>query len=62
MDKFKIIQQPKTDTEFQMQRVYGKTKKLIDQMAEETGVPKVQLMHQMVVFCMERLEIIGVDD
>ena len=44
-----------------MQRVYGKTKKLIDQMAEETGVPKVQLMHQMVVFCMERLEIIGAE-
>ena len=42
--------------------VYGKTQKLIDQMAEETGVPKVQLMHQMVVFCMERLEIIGVDE
>ena len=62
MDKFTIIQQPKTDTEFQMQRVNGKTKKLIDQMAEETGVPKVQLMHQMVVFCMERLEIIGVDE
>ena len=42
MDKFTIIQQPKTDTEFQMQRVYGKTKKLIDQMAD-CGVMQVEL-------------------
>ena len=62
MDKFKIIQQPKTDTEFQILRVYGKTKQLIDEMAEMTGVKKVQLVHQMVLFCMDRLEIVPVED
>lgn len=62
MDKFTIIQQPKTDSDFQILRVYGKTKQLIDQMAEMTGVKKVQLVHQMVLFCMDRLEIIQVED
>ena len=62
MDKFKIIQQPKTDTDFQILRVYGKTKQLIDEMAEMTGVKKVQLVHQMVLFCMDRLEIIPVEE
>jgi len=62
MDKFKIIQQPKTDTDFQILRVYGKTKQLIDEMAEMTGVKKVQLVHQMVLFCMDRLEIVPVED
>ena len=62
MDKFKIIQQPKTDTDFQILRVYGKTKQLIDEMAEMTGVKKVQLVHQMVLFCMDLLEIVPVED
>ena len=62
MDKFTIIQQPKTDSDFQILRVYGKTKQLIDQMAEMTGVKKVQLVHQMVLFCMDRLEIIPVEE
>ena len=62
MDKFTIIQQPKTDTDFQILRVYGKTKQLIDEMAEMTGVKKVQLVHQMVLFCMDRLEIVPVED
>lgn len=62
MDKFTIIQQPKTDSDFQILRVYGKTKQLIDQMAEMTGVKKVQLVHQMVLFCMDRLEIIPAEE
>ena len=62
MDKFRIIKQPKVDDEFQILRVYTSTKVLIDKMAKMTGMKKVQLVHQMVLFCMERLEIVEVEE
>lgn len=62
MDKFRIYKQTKIDDEFQILRVYPTTKALIDQMAEMTGMKKVHLLHQMVLFCMDRLEVIDVDE
>lgn len=62
MDKFQIIKQAKIDDEFQILRVYSATKDLIDKMAKLTGMKKVQLVHQMVLFCMERLEIVDLEE
>ncbi len=62
MDTFKIIKQPKVDAEFQIMRVYSSTKKLIDKMSEMTGMKKAHLIHQMVLFCMDRLEVVDVEE
>ena len=43
-------------------RVYSSTKKLIDKMSEMTGMKKAHLIHQMVLFCMDRLEVVDVEE
>jgi hypothetical protein len=56
-EKFVVVRQRPKNPEFKAISVYKETKELILEMEEMTGVNKVNLIHQMVLYCMNNLEV-----
>ena len=57
--KLVIRKENKSAITFKTLRVYSETNELIDGLVEETGMPKAKLIHMMVEFAIEHMEIVG---
>ena len=44
---------------FETLRIYPETAKIINDLVAETGITKVKLVHQMIAYAAENVEIVG---